>query len=166
MLRVFLQLLTKWNCILRCSSQTYMLSVNPKECIYLWVCKSSSENSSSNSQYESRFDNWLLIPINVLIQGYSPLGKGVESNILKNPVLHTTAEKLGKTPAQIALRWGLQVGHSIVPKSTNSARIKENFDLFDWSIPEDLLVNFNKFEQVSHAILRSCTLYCWIPKSF
>ncbi|KHN43832.1 Aldo-keto reductase family 4 member C8 [Glycine soja] len=42
------------------------------------------------------------------IGGYSPLGKGYsESNILKNPVLHTTAGKLGKTPAQIALRWEL-----------------------------------------------------------
>ncbi|KAK2379152.1 NADPH-dependent aldo-keto reductase, chloroplastic [Trifolium repens] len=79
--------------------------------------------------------------------GYSPLGKGVESNILKNPVLHTTAEKLGKTPAQIALRWGLQMGHSVLPKSTNTARIKENIDLFDWSIPEDLLANFNDIEQ-------------------
>ncbi|MCI47870.1 aldo-keto reductase family 4 member C9-like, partial [Trifolium medium] len=79
--------------------------------------------------------------------GYSPLGKGVESNILKNPVLHSTAEKLGKTPAQIALRWGLQMGHNVLPKSTNAARIKENIDLFDWSIPEDLLANFNEFEQ-------------------
>jgi diketogulonate reductase-like aldo/keto reductase len=40
------------------------------------------------------------------------------------------AEKLGKSPAQVAFRWGLQMGHSVLPKSTNEARIKENFDIF------------------------------------
>jgi hypothetical protein len=44
------------------------------------------------------------------------------------------------------------MGHSVLPKSTNTARIKENIDLFDWSIPEDLLANFNDIEQASHFI--------------
>ncbi|KAK7287396.1 hypothetical protein RIF29_00669 [Crotalaria pallida] len=84
----------------------------------------------------------------VHLSGYSPLGKGLsESNILKNPVLHEVAEKLGKTPAQISLRWGLQMGHSILPKSTNVKRIKENFDLFDWSLPENLLAKFSEIKQ-------------------
>ena len=60
------------------------------------------------------------------------------------------AEKLGKAPAQVALRWGLQMGHSVLPKSTNEARIRENFDLFDWSIPEELLANFSEIKQASH----------------
>ncbi|GJV74978.1 NADPH-dependent aldo-keto reductase, chloroplastic [Tanacetum coccineum] len=67
----------------------------------------------------------------VHLSGYSPL------------------EKLGKTPAQVALRWGLQMGHSVLPKSTNEARIKENFDVFKWSIPDDLLAEFSKIEQAS-----------------
>ncbi|XP_019448477.1 PREDICTED: aldo-keto reductase family 4 member C9-like isoform X2 [Lupinus angustifolius] len=84
----------------------------------------------------------------VHLSGYSPLGKGPgRTNILKNPVLHEAAEKLGKTPAQIALRWGLQMGHSVLPKSTNVTRIEENFDLFDWSIPEDLLDKFSEIKQ-------------------
>ncbi|XLU45837.1 hypothetical protein S245_040651, partial [Arachis hypogaea] len=79
------------------------------------------------------------------------LGKGLSrTNILMDPVLHTVAEKLGKTPAQIALRWGLQMGNSVLPKSTSATRIKENFDLFDWSIPEDLLAKFSKIKQASH----------------
>lgn len=41
------------------------------------------------------------------------------------------------------------MGHSVLPKSTNDARLKENFDLFDWSIPADLLANFSHIEQVS-----------------
>lgn len=58
------------------------------------------------------------------------------------------AEKLGKTPAQVALRWGLQKGNSVLPKSTNEARMKQNFDVFDWTIPEDLLAKFSEIQQV------------------
>ncbi|KAI5322228.1 hypothetical protein L3X38_031300 [Prunus dulcis] len=57
------------------------------------------------------------------------------------------AEKLRRTPAQVALRWGLQMGHSALPKSTNEARIKENSDVFGWSIPEDLLAKLSEIEQ-------------------
>ncbi|RDX61843.1 NADPH-dependent aldo-keto reductase, chloroplastic, partial [Mucuna pruriens] len=64
------------------------------------------------------------------LSGYSPLGSpGVlKSDILKNPIVIEVAEKLGKTPAQVALRWGLQAGHSVLPKSTNESRIKGNSD--------------------------------------
>ncbi|XP_061339803.1 NADPH-dependent aldo-keto reductase, chloroplastic-like isoform X2 [Gastrolobium bilobum] len=83
------------------------------------------------------------------LSGYSPLGSPgmLKSDILQNPIIKVVAEKLGKTPGQVALRWGLQVGHSVLPKSTNEARIKENFDLFEWSIPEDLIVKFSEIKQ-------------------
>ncbi|GLT92597.1 hypothetical protein SLE2022_104280 [Rubroshorea leprosula] len=85
------------------------------------------------------------------ITGYSPLGSpgtgSIKTEVLKNPVLNKVAEKLSKSPAQVALRWGLQMGHSILPKSTNEARIKENLDVFDWSIPEDLFAKFSEIEQ-------------------
>ncbi|KAA8518946.1 hypothetical protein F0562_016280 [Nyssa sinensis] len=80
----------------------------------------------------------------VHLSGYSPLGR---SEVLKNPILNMVTEKLGKSPAQVALRWGLQMGHSVLPKSTTEARIKENFDIFDWSIPEDLFAKFSEIEQ-------------------
>ncbi|KAI5682573.1 hypothetical protein M9H77_03801 [Catharanthus roseus] len=87
----------------------------------------------------------------VHLSGYSPLGSPgtlwLKSEVLKHPVLLMVAEKLGKTPAQVALRWGVQMGHSVLPKSTNEARIKENLDLFDWSIPEDLFAKFSEIEQ-------------------
>ncbi|KAL3749691.1 hypothetical protein ACJRO7_010764 [Eucalyptus globulus] len=87
----------------------------------------------------------------VHLSGYSPLGSPgtgfIKSDILKNPVITTIAEKLGKTPAQVALRWGLQMGHSVLPKSTNEARIKENFDVFNWSIPDDLFCKFSEIPQ-------------------
>lgn len=59
------------------------------------------------------------------------------------------AEKLGKTPAQVALRWGLQMGNSVLPKSTHETRIKENFDIFGWSIPDELFAKFSEIEQAS-----------------
>ncbi|BAT97190.1 hypothetical protein VIGAN_09056000 [Vigna angularis var. angularis] len=83
------------------------------------------------------------------ISGYSPLGSpgNLNSDILKNPVVVETAEKLGKTPAQVALRWGLQSGQSVLPKSTTESRIKENIDVFDWSIPEELMAKFSEIKQ-------------------
>ncbi|KAJ6407833.1 hypothetical protein OIU84_011189 [Salix udensis] len=87
----------------------------------------------------------------VHLTGYSPLGSPgttwLKSDVLKNPYLIMVAEKLGKTPAQVALRWGLQKGHSVLPKSTHEEWIKENFDVFTWSIPEDLFDKFSNIEQ-------------------
>ena len=48
------------------------------------------------------------------------------------------------------------MGHSVLPKSTNEARIKENFDVFDWSIPEDLFAKFSEIEQVSNQLNITC----------
>ncbi|XP_075491724.1 aldo-keto reductase family 4 member C10-like [Primulina tabacum] len=87
----------------------------------------------------------------VHLSGYSPLGSPgstwLKSEVLRHPVLVAVAEKLGKTPAQVCLRWGLQMGHSVLPKSTTESRIKENFDVFSWAIPDDLTVKFSEIEQ-------------------
>ncbi|PRQ43140.1 putative oxidoreductase [Rosa chinensis] len=80
----------------------------------------------------------------VHLTAYSPL---VKNKILEHSIVKMVAEELGKTPAQVVLRWGLQMGHSLVPKSSNKTRIQENFDLFDWSIPEHLLAKFSEIKQ-------------------
>ena len=79
----------------------------------------------------------------------SPGTTWLTSDVLKNPILGGVAEKLGKTPAQVALRWGLQMGQSVLPKSTHEDRIKQNFDVFNWSIPEDMLSKFSEIGQAS-----------------
>ncbi|KAM0953485.1 putative aldose reductase [Dioscorea sansibarensis] len=67
-----------------------------------------------------------------LYLAYSPLGSpGTSSiwthgNVLDNPTIKKVAEVLGWTPAQFALRWGTQMGHSVLPKSTSEKRINEN----------------------------------------
>ncbi|XP_050383747.1 NADPH-dependent aldo-keto reductase, chloroplastic-like [Argentina anserina] len=78
------------------------------------------------------------------LTGYAPLGR---TKILEHSIVNMVADKLGKTPAQVVLRWGLQMGHSLVPKSTNQKRIQENFNIFDWSIPDDLFALFSAIEQ-------------------
>ncbi|XP_021901248.1 NADPH-dependent aldo-keto reductase, chloroplastic-like [Carica papaya] len=87
----------------------------------------------------------------VYLSGYSPLGSPgsiwLKSNVLKHPLLNMVADKLGKSPAQVAIRWGLQMGHSVLPKSIHEDRIKENFDVFTWSIPDDLFAKFSEMEQ-------------------
>lgn len=97
------------------------------------------------------------------LQGYSPLGSPgtswLKGNVLQHPVVLLVADKLGKTPAQIALRWGLQMGHSVLPKSTHEARIKENLDVFGWSIPDELFAKFSEIDQARYFVICSYSLY-------
>ncbi|KAK6231363.1 hypothetical protein SCA6_001436 [Theobroma cacao] len=99
------------------------------------------------------------------LSGYSPLGSPgttwLKSEVLKLPILNMVAQKLGKTPAQVALCWGLQMGHSVLPKSTHEERIKENFDVFDWSIPEDLFAKFSEIEQASSYYITQQEMHDW-----
>ncbi|KAL2336557.1 hypothetical protein Fmac_011003 [Flemingia macrophylla] len=87
----------------------------------------------------------------VHFSGYSPLGSPawLKGDFLMDPVINMIVKELGKTPAQVALRWGLQMGHSVLPKSFNEGRIEENFDIFDWSIPDDMLAKFSEIKQVN-----------------
>ncbi|KAJ1286205.1 hypothetical protein BS78_03G335100 [Paspalum vaginatum] len=85
------------------------------------------------------------------LSAYSPLGSPgttwMNSNVLKEPVVISIADKLGKTAAQVALRWNIQMGHSVLPKSLNEERIKQNLDVYDWSIPDDMLAEFSEIKQ-------------------
>lgn len=96
---------------------------------------------------------FLLLSDTFLFQAYSPLGSPgttwLKSDVLKQPAVISVAEKLGKTPAQVCLRWGIQIGQSVLPKSTHEARIKENLDVLDWSIPDDLFAKFSEIPQVN-----------------
>ncbi|VAH66377.1 unnamed protein product [Triticum turgidum subsp. durum] len=87
----------------------------------------------------------------VHLSAYSPLGSPgstwMNGNVLKEPVVLSIAEKLGKTPAQVALRWNIQMGHSVLPKSVSEERIKQNLAVYDWSIPEELLAKFSEIKQ-------------------
>uniref|UniRef100_A0A914E4K2 NADP-dependent oxidoreductase domain-containing protein n=1 Tax=Acrobeloides nanus TaxID=290746 RepID=A0A914E4K2_9BILA len=84
---------------------------------------------------------------NIVFIAYSPLGSPgstgfwrqahSEVNVLKDPIVLNLSKKYQKSPAQIILRWELQNNILIIPKSTNEARLQENFDLFDFNISGD-----------------------------
>ena len=64
-------------------------------------------------------------------EAWAPIAQG---KVLDDPALVEIAGKLGKSPAQIVLRWHIQRGNIVFPKSTTPARIKENFELFDFEL--------------------------------
>ena len=55
-------------------------------------------------------------------------------SVLKEQVVTTVAEKHGRTPAQVVLRWGVQRGTAIIPKSSNPERMRENLDILDFEL--------------------------------
>lgn len=68
---------------------------------------------------------------NIRVEAWSPLGRG---RILDNPLLRELGAKYGKTSAQIALRWEVQQEIIPIPKSSNPGRMRENIDIFDFSL--------------------------------
>ncbi len=73
---------------------------------------------------------------NIITQPWSPLGNG-NADLLNNAELKTVAEKYHKTTAQVILRWHLQEGFVVIPKSVTPSRIEENFNVFDFELTED-----------------------------
>ncbi len=73
----------------------------------------------------------------VAFVSYCPLGRGSVGGVLAEPVVHEIAKRLGRTPAQVILRWHIQQpGVVAVPKSGNPKRIAENLDVFDFALDD------------------------------
>jgi 2,5-diketo-D-gluconate reductase A len=70
----------------------------------------------------------------IATEAWSPIAQG---KVLDDPTILRVAERHGKTPAQVTLRWHVQRGDIVVPKSVTRSRIEENFDLFDFELTED-----------------------------
>ncbi|WP_408639264.1 aldo/keto reductase [Nocardia yamanashiensis] len=70
----------------------------------------------------------------IATEAWSPLGQGAA---LKDPVLLAIAEETGRTAAQVILRWHIQLGNVVIPKSVTPARIAENFNIFDFELNGD-----------------------------
>ena len=81
----------------------------------------------------------------ILMQAWSPIGgitfyrDGSHGSTLDDPVIAEIATAHDKTPAQVMLRWGLQHGRSVIPKSTKPSRIAENINVFDFELTADEL---------------------------
>lgn len=72
----------------------------------------------------------------VQIEAWAPFGEG-RGGLFENPVLASIGQKYGKTSAQVMLRWHLQRGVVVIPKSTHKERMQENFDVFDFALNQE-----------------------------
>ena len=72
--------------------------------------------------------------LGIATESWSPLGQGT---VLEDPVIGAIAQRLERTPAQVILRWQLQLGNIVVPKSATESRIRENIALFDFELSGD-----------------------------
>ncbi len=69
--------------------------------------------------------------LGIVTEAWSPLAQG---KVLDDPVIVEIAEAHSKTPGQVVIRWHLQLGNVVIPKSVTPARIEENFDVFDFEL--------------------------------
>ncbi len=86
----------------------------------------------------------------IQIQAYAPLARGA---YLDNDVMYVLGTKYGRTPAQIGLRWAVQKGISVIPKSSHPDRIQSNSQIFDFTIEQedmDILDTLNQDFHSSH----------------
>ncbi|MFG2359704.1 aldo/keto reductase [Streptomyces sp. NPDC048521] len=90
----------------------------------------------------------------IVNQAWSPIG-GItfypgygedRKSVLQDPAVTRIAETHGKSPVQVLLRWGLQRGRSVIPKSTKRSRIAENIDVFDFQLTADELSALDALE--------------------
>lgn len=80
----------------------------------------------------------------MVLLAFAPLGHGMQPSILNDPVVTAIAQRVGKTPAQVALAWAVQRGTALLTTSTKPERIRENFDVS--ALPDDAL------HEMQHAI--------------
>ena len=76
----------------------------------------------------------------VVTEAYSPLGVG---RLLDNPAVASVAQAHGKSPAQALIRWSIQIGNVVIPRSASPERIKENLDVFDFELTDDEMAKLN-----------------------
>ncbi|MER6847587.1 aldo/keto reductase [Streptomyces flaveolus] len=72
--------------------------------------------------------------LGIVTEAWSPLAQGA---VLKDEAITTIAARHGKSAAQVVLRWHLQLGNVVIPKSVTPARIRENLDVFDFTLTDD-----------------------------
>jgi len=72
--------------------------------------------------------------LGIVTEAWSPLAQG---EVLEDPVIARIAEAHGKTPGQAVIRWHLQIGNVVIPKSVTPERIEQNFDVFDFELNEE-----------------------------
>jgi len=82
--------------------------------------------------------------LDIVTEAWSPLGQGLE---LEDPAIVAIAEAHGKTAAQAIIRWHLQLGNVVIPKSVTPERIEQNFDVFDFELSADEMERIRELDE-------------------
>ncbi|MEV4515822.1 aldo/keto reductase [Dactylosporangium sp. NPDC049525] len=82
----------------------------------------------------------------IVTQSWSPIG-GQRNDVLRAPAVVELAERHGRTPAQVVLRWHLELGLTAVPKSSDPVRLGQNLDVFDFSLSADEVASLSALDQ-------------------
>lgn len=90
----------------------------------------------------------------IVVEAYSPL---THAQRLREPAVMAVAESVGRTAAQVLLRWSLQRGNVVLPKSTKADRIEENFALFDFELDSEAMAKLSALEEDFAT--------CWNPEN-
>ncbi|MHC5521253.1 aldo/keto reductase [Limosilactobacillus vaginalis] len=85
----------------------------------------------------------------IQLEAWSPLGNG---QLLSSPVISKIAKEHGKTPAQVILRWELQQGFIVIPKSIHEERMRENRDVYDFELDADEMEAIAMLDEEKHSI--------------
>ena len=80
----------------------------------------------------------------IVTEAWAPIARG---RVLDDPVITTIAKRLERTPAQVTLRWAIQRGDVVFPKSVSRGRIEENFDLFDFELADDEMAEITALDR-------------------
>jgi 2,5-diketo-D-gluconate reductase A len=82
----------------------------------------------------------------IVTESWSPIG-GMGVKVLDDPLVNELANAMGKTPAQVVLRWHVQLGFVTIPKSANPQRLKENLDIFSFELDPEQLAALSSLNQ-------------------
>ena len=80
----------------------------------------------------------------IVTEAWAPIARG---RVLDDPVITAIAKRLDRTPAQVTLRWAIQRGDVVFPKSVTRSRIEENFGLFDFELDDDAMAQITTLDR-------------------
>jgi 2,5-diketo-D-gluconate reductase A len=80
----------------------------------------------------------------IVNEAYSPIAQG---EVLTDPTIEAIAQQVGKTPAQVVLRWQIQLGNVVIPKSKTESRVRDNFALFDFELDQGAMAMISDLDR-------------------
>lgn len=104
--------------------------------------------------------------LGMVFEGWYPLGHG-DKGLLGEPVFKELAEKYGKSAAQIILRWHVQEGSVVFPKTMNPEHMRDNLDIFDFELTDDEMARINALPQhCGYVVPDEAPAWVWGPNDY